>query len=457
MQIALALQHVHAAGVVHLDVKPANVFLVGSGADEQIKLGDFDVSVSNESRATVVANAITVTAMAAAFTPEYAAPEIVNRRAATSAADMYSLGLILLDLHLAMKGRDPSTRPKGDALTRTDALVDAVCDPVTHRVPEHLVPLLCSLLADDPRKRPSATAVLAHKYFTDGALALAAESAARERETAQRCAICLETVPSARGLECPQRVAQHFLCNECLTRKVTADCQVADGNALLDRAGQVFCVGYTLQDSPCASSGAATAYADRDLAGHLPPAAFECYMRARHECVSARLHREKDEEVRQRVASELERLRAQSEAQRQFAEAYRHIVDDLLTLRCDPLPAHSSHTLLTRRSCRCPNHECRQAFIDFEGCFALSCSRCSAAFCGWCLAFCGVRGDAHAHVRCCPHRSSEDPLFGSLEQFSMVTRRRQRDDVRLFMATLPAPVAERLRSALATQLADLQL
>ena len=34
---------------------------------------------------------------------------------------------------------------------------------------------------------------------------------------------------------------------------------------------------------------------------------------------------------------------------------------------------------------RCPRRDCQQAFVDFEGCFALTCSRCTNAFCAYCL------------------------------------------------------------------------
>ena len=38
----------------------------------------------------------------------------------------------------------------------------------------------------------------------------------------------------------------------------------------------------------------------------------------------------------------------------------------------------------------------RRYMVDFDGCFALNCSRCRAAFCAYCLADCGK--DAHMHV-----------------------------------------------------------
>ena len=43
----------------------------------------------------------------------------------------------------------------------------------------------------------------------------------------------------------------------------------------------------------------------------------------------------------------------------------------------------------------CPR--CYATFVDFEGCWALTCERCDAGFCALCLADCGA--DAHAHVR----------------------------------------------------------
>lgn len=52
----------------------------------------------------------------------------------------------------------------------------------------------------------------------------------------------------------------------------------------------------------------------------------------------------------------------------------RHkIIDEILTLRCP---------------------RCKQAFLDFDGCFALTCGSCPCRFCGWCLEDCGDH-DAH--------------------------------------------------------------
>ncbi|KAL6041728.1 Ankyrin repeat and protein kinase domain-containing protein 1 [Balamuthia mandrillaris] len=68
----------------------------------------------------------------------------------------------------------------------------------------------------------------------------------------------------------------------------------------------------------------------------------------------------------------------------------RHLVQDVLTLQCP---------------------RCRQAFVDFDGCFALTCSRCHAGLCGWCLQDCG--GDAHCHVAGCAHNLAKGNMFGA--------------------------------------------
>ena len=90
-QLALALGHAHAAGIVHRDVKPSNVLL---GPGDAPFLADFGISrfVDEPSRAepgTVIG------------TVPYLAPEQVLGKGSSPASDVYSLGLVLLE---ALKG-----------------------------------------------------------------------------------------------------------------------------------------------------------------------------------------------------------------------------------------------------------------------------------------------------------------------------------------------------------------
>ena len=98
----------------------------------------------------------------------------------------------------------------------------------------------------------------------------------------------------------------------------------------------------------------------------------------------------------------------------------------------------------------CPR--CWQAFFDFEGCFALKCSKFPCAFCGWCLADCGT--DAHSHVRLCSAKPrGADALFGTRQQFEVAQQKRQKGLMTEFLATVSEAEKQRLLQDLA---ADMQ-
>lgn len=126
------------------------------------------------------------------------------------------------------------------------------------------------------------------------------------------------------------------------------------------------------------------------------------------------------------------------EQQRQVHDARRRITDDLLTLRCP---------------------RCRTAFYDFEGCFALTCSRCQpkCGFCAWCLADCGE--DAHRHVATCAHNSLPGKgFFGSFEDFQQAQLKRRKALVVEFLRTIEdRAVLDQVVEQCRTDLEDLQM
>jgi len=84
-ELLRALAHVHAAGIVHRDVKPANVLIDTSGA---CRLTDFGIARPSE------ATALTSTGLVVG-TKRYIAPEVLAGQPASARSDLYSLGILL--------------------------------------------------------------------------------------------------------------------------------------------------------------------------------------------------------------------------------------------------------------------------------------------------------------------------------------------------------------------------
>ncbi|WP_026422500.1 serine/threonine-protein kinase [Actinokineospora inagensis] len=141
-QVAAALVAAHAAGIVHRDVKPANVLL---GEDGTVKITDFGIS-----RAT---GDITVTATGMlAGTPAYLAPEVAKGEAPTPAADVFSLGSTL---YTAVEGHSPFGLSE-NTLALLYAVAAGKVTPPRQAGP--LTALLMQLLRADPTERPTMTA-----------------------------------------------------------------------------------------------------------------------------------------------------------------------------------------------------------------------------------------------------------------------------------------------------------
>ena len=123
-QTARALAAAHAAGLVHRDVKPHNLLLRHDGV---LKLGDFGIAVGLEGTRFTLAGTVLGTAA-------YLAPEQARGEEVTAAADVYALGLVLVELLTGHPDRNA-------------------------RVNGALGPTIKRCLEKDPRLRPSAAEV----------------------------------------------------------------------------------------------------------------------------------------------------------------------------------------------------------------------------------------------------------------------------------------------------------
>jgi serine/threonine-protein kinase len=156
-QVALALACAHERGVLHRDVKPANI-LVDTAA-RQAKLGDFGlarVADLQRSRTGVLAG-----------TPTYMSPEQLADSVQDGRSDLYSLGAVLFEL---LAGRPPHQAGTLGTLLREVARVPAP-DLSAFRpdLPAELAELAARLLAKHRDERPASAQTVADQLAAIGA------------------------------------------------------------------------------------------------------------------------------------------------------------------------------------------------------------------------------------------------------------------------------------------------
>jgi serine/threonine-protein kinase len=148
IQICEGLAAAHALGVLHRDLKPSNVMLDAAGA---VRITDFGVAVSvAQSGRDLVSG-----------TPAYMAPEqLLDHAAATTATDLYAVGLILYE---AATGKpisgadtnDTTSLRKNQSFPKPSALVPFI--------PDDLEELILELLRANPDERPGSATEIADR------------------------------------------------------------------------------------------------------------------------------------------------------------------------------------------------------------------------------------------------------------------------------------------------------
>jgi hypothetical protein len=144
-QIAEALAHAHARGIVHRDVKPSNV-LLAEAPEVDVRLLDFGLAQ--------MAEFDTLTALGdIPGTLAYISPERLQGLPATPAADVWAVGVVLWE---ALAGEHPFW---GGDLTDTSRSIQQGAPPLESLrpdLPEHLLDTVASALVASPQRRPTA-------------------------------------------------------------------------------------------------------------------------------------------------------------------------------------------------------------------------------------------------------------------------------------------------------------
>jgi serine/threonine protein kinase len=146
VQICLALKHVHAANILHRDLKSQNIFLTLKG---MVKLGDFGIAkvldASDGQAATQIG------------TPYYLSPEICESKPYGRKSDVWSLGVVLYEIIALEMPFQAQSLP---------ALVVKICsgEPnytlVATKYSPALIALTRSMLQKNPDKRPSLSQIV---------------------------------------------------------------------------------------------------------------------------------------------------------------------------------------------------------------------------------------------------------------------------------------------------------
>jgi serine/threonine protein kinase len=159
-QVGAGLDAAHANGLVHRDVKPANVLIEQVGAADRAYLSDFGLT-----KKANLASAITRSGQWVG-TLDYAAPEQIEGRPLDARTDVYALGCVLFE---ALTGRPPYVR-ESDAAKLWAHMHEPPpsARALRPRVPAELDQVIACAMAKDP----------AHRHPSAGALGRAAIAAA---------------------------------------------------------------------------------------------------------------------------------------------------------------------------------------------------------------------------------------------------------------------------------------
>jgi eukaryotic-like serine/threonine-protein kinase len=148
-QAAAALDAAHAQGVVHRDVKPANLLL---DDEDHVHVTDFGIASAAGFDTLTLPGTVLGTA-------GYLSPEQARGEAATAASDRYALGVVAFEL---LTGRRPyaADTPVTEAFAHLNAEIPSA-ESVTPTLPSGIDAVFERALAKDPRSRPASAGELA--------------------------------------------------------------------------------------------------------------------------------------------------------------------------------------------------------------------------------------------------------------------------------------------------------
>ncbi|XP_057652897.1 peripheral plasma membrane protein CASK isoform X1 [Diorhabda carinulata] len=157
-QILEALRYCHENDIVHRDIKPECILLASKENSAPVKLGGFGVAIQLPERHLVASGG-------RVGSPQFMAPEVVERRQYGKPVDIWAAGVLL---HVLLSGTLPfhgSGRRLHDAICRGKLHLDV--SPNWQLISDSAKNLVQQMLAVDPKQRVTIQEVLNHKWLRD--------------------------------------------------------------------------------------------------------------------------------------------------------------------------------------------------------------------------------------------------------------------------------------------------
>ncbi len=135
--MAAGLAAIHAAGIIHRDIKPNNIMLDGTGSEVRLCITDFGLARAHEAEPSLSGKGLV------AGTPDYMAPELYLGRPPSQASDLFAFGVVL---HQVFTGQKPAVAPDSSSVIVSPRLNAS-------GVPSFCAQLIVECLDRDPKRR----------------------------------------------------------------------------------------------------------------------------------------------------------------------------------------------------------------------------------------------------------------------------------------------------------------
>lgn len=150
-----ALTQIHDLGMVHLDIKPANIFLHQGNAGEVVKVLDFGIVRMLAQRSKQGTRDRQIHTDTFEGTPSYASPERLTGDPFDEKADIYSLGIILYEMLTGLRPFAQAKNPIQLIKLVAGGQIQSMRE-LDETIPEDLDRLATQALSSEPADRPSA-------------------------------------------------------------------------------------------------------------------------------------------------------------------------------------------------------------------------------------------------------------------------------------------------------------